>query len=605
MKFPYGISDFKKINTQGYFYCDRTDKIPVLEQSNSQLFIRPRRFGKSLVLSMLENYYDVARADEFDQIFGHLAIGKNPTRLRNSYFILRWDFSCVDITGSVSDLKKSLFNHLNARIEDFIMYYTHKGYELPPVKVNHEDALYSMESLLTSVKTTPYPIYLLIDEYDNFANTIMMGVQRDKTRYDALVHDEGILRTLFKAIKSSTSASSFDRVFITGVSPVVLSDITSGYNIAENIYFHHRLNDLCGFRQEEVRGVIEKIVDACNQDNQANQGGHAQGTARIEEALELMRTYYNGYRFAFGPGDYIYNPTLCLYFFKQFQEMCSYPRKMLDSNLAVDESKLEYIAQIPMGRDILLSMMEKDHQVKVTDISDRFGINQMLDEQSKNNTFLVSFLYFFGVLTLAGENDEGEILMKVPNLVMQALYVERVQRILLPEPADRDDGYFAAKQLYQKGNIEPLCEFVEKRFFTVFRNRDYRWANELTLKTAFLTLLYNDIMFIMDSEPEIHRRFADLTMIIRPDKRHFRISDVLIEFKFLSLKSLNLTGDGVRQLSEKEIFDMPQVKEALKEGQEQAVAYGKSLQKKYGNLRLQKFVVASLGFERVCFRKIS
>jgi len=371
----------------------------------------------------------------------------------------------------------------------------------------------------------------------------MMGVHRDKTRYDALVHDEGILRTLFKAIKSSTSASSFDRVFITGVSPVVLSDITSGYNIAENIYFHHRLNDLCGFRQEEVRGVIEKIVDACNQDTQADQGAQGQGTStgtgtgidkgtktststtKIEEALELMKTYYNGYRFAFGPGDYIYNPTLCL--------------------------------------------------------------------------------YFFGVLTLAGENDEGEILMKVPNLVMQALYVERVQRILLPEPADRDDGYFAAKQLYQKGNIEPLCEFVEKRFFTVFRNRDYRWANELTLKTAFLTLLYNDIMFIMDSEPEIHRRFADLTMIIRPDKRHFKISDVLIEFKFLSLKSLNLTGDGVRQLSEKEIFDMPQVKEALKEGQEQVVAYGESLQEKYGNLRLQKFVVASLGFERVCFRKTS
>jgi len=501
----------------------------------------------------------------------------------------------VDTTGNVNEIKQALFDHINSCINGFLLYYG--KYSIPDVEIDKKNAISSINNLISSIRMTQYPIYLLIDEYDNFANTIMMGVHRDKTRYDALVHDEGILRTLFKAIKSSTSNGKFDKVFITGVSPIVLSDITSGYNIAENIYFHHRLNDLCGFRQEEVRGVIEKIVDKCDLGDPVEE--------KIEDALELMKTYYNGYRFAFGPGDYIYNPTLCLYFFKQFQEMCTYPRKMLDSNLAVDESKLEYIAQIPMGRDILLSMMEKDHQVKVTDISDRFGINQMLDEQSKNNTFLVSFLYFFGVLTLAGENDEGEILMKVPNLVMQALYVERVQRILLPEPADRDDGYFAAKQLYQKGNIEPLCEFVEKRFFTVFRNRDYRWANELTLKTAFLTLLYNDIMFIMDSEPEIHRRFADLTMIIRPDKRHFKISDVLIEFKFLSLKSLNLTGDGVRQLSEKEIFDMPQVKDALKEGQEQVVAYGESLQEKYDNLRLQKFVVASLGFERVCFRKIS
>ncbi len=597
IKYPYGISDFKKIITKGYFYCDRTDKIPFLEQSDSQLFIRPRRFGKTLVLSMLENYYDVAKKDQFDELFGHLAIGKNPTRLRNSYFILRWDFSCVDTTGSVRDIKQSLFNHLNARIEDFIMYYTHKGYELPTVKVNHDDAIYSMESLLTSVKTTPYPIYLLIDEYDNFANTIIMGVHRDKTRYDALVHDEGILRTLFKAVKSSTSDGKFEKVFITGVSPVVLSDITSGYNIAKDIYFHPRLNDLCGFSQKEVSDVIEKIVDECDLNDPDGK--------KMDEALELIKTYYNGYRFAFSLDDYIYNPTLCLYFFEQFQEMCTYPREMLDDNLAADESKLEYIAQIPMGRELIVELIQKANVIAVSKVSKRFGIKDMLDERSKNNTFLVSFLYFFGVLTLAGENEEGEILMKVPNLVMQALYVERVQRMLLPEPADRDDGCFAAKQVYQKGNIKPLCEFVENRFFVVFRNRDYRWANELTLKTAFLSLLYNDILFIMDSEPEIRRKFADLTMIIRPDKRHFKIFDVLIEFKFLTLKSLNLTGDGTKLLSEKEIDGMPKVREALKEGGEQATAYGKSLEEKYGNLRLQKFVVLSLGFEKVCFRKIS
>jgi len=113
MKFPYGMADFKSIRTEGYFYCDRTDKIPLLEKSKSQLFIRPRRFGKSLVLSMLENYYDVAKTDEFDPLFGNLAIGKNPTKARNSYFILKWDFSCVDTTGSLEDLKRSLYNHLN------------------------------------------------------------------------------------------------------------------------------------------------------------------------------------------------------------------------------------------------------------------------------------------------------------------------------------------------------------------------------------------------------------------------------------------------------------------------------------------------------------
>ncbi len=468
---------------------------------------------------------------------------------------------------------------------------------LKSVKVNHDDAIYSMESLLTSVKTTPYPIYLLIDEYDNFANTIMMGVHRDKTRYDALVHDEGILRTLFKAVKSSTSDGKFEKVFITGVSPVVLSDITSGYNIAKDIYFHPRLNDLCGFSLKEVSDLIEKIVDECDL-------GDPDGK-KTKEALELIKTYYNDYRFAFSLDDYIYNPTLCLYFFEQFQEMCTYPREMLDDNLAADESKLEYIAQIPMGRELIVELIQKANVIAISKVSKRFGIKDMLDKRSKNNTFLVSFLYFFGVLTLAGETDDLKIRLKVPNMVIQSLYVERVQKMLLPEPATRDDGILAAEKVYQKGDIRPLCDFVEQNYFKVFKNRDYRWANELTLKTAFLTLLYNDIIFIMDSETKLSRRYADLTMIIRPDKRYGKVFDVLIEFKFLSLKSLNLTGNGARQLSKKEIYDISQVKDALNEGEDQVTSYGKSLEEKYGNLRLQKFVVASLGFERLSFKKIS
>lgn len=285
--------------------------------------------------------------------------------------------------------------------------------------------------------------------------------------------------------------------------------------------------------------------------------------------------------------------------------MCTYPRKMLDSNLAVDESKLEYIARIPMGRDILLSMMQKGHNLMVEDISDRFGIKEMLDDRSKNNTFLVSFLYFFGVLTLAGETDDLKIKLKVPNMVMQSLYVERVQKMLLPEPGTRDYGRLAAEKVYQKGDIKPLCNFVEHRYFTVFKNRDYRWANELTLKTAFLTLLYNDIIFIMDSETEVSRRYADLTMIIRPDKRYGKVFDVLIEFKFITLKKASMTGEQAIALPETDLYRVPEIKKALDQGKEQLKIYGNALEKKYGNLRLQKFVVAALGFERVCFRKIN
>jgi len=593
MKFPYGISDFKKINTQGYFYCDRTDKIPLLEKSDSQLFIRPRRFGKSLVLSMLENYYDVAKKDEFDAIFGNLKIGKNPTPLRNSYFILKFDFSCVDPTGSAEDVKKALFDHINVSIEGFYSFYQYKGYDLAEIKINYDNALYSLNSLINAVRITPHPVYLLIDEYDNFANTVMMGIQSTEKRYEAIVHDEGPLRTFFKAVKASTSGSMFDRVFITGVSPVVMSDITSGYNIAENIYFEPEFNDLCGFKQKEIEDVIKQIVDQCGFEKE-----------KIQEAVNLIKTYYNGYTFSHTVHERIYNPTLSLYFFKQFEKTCNYPRNILDSNLAVDESKLEYIAQISRGRDLLMNLVQKDQEVVISHIADRFGVKEMLTDKSRDNAFLVSFLYYFGVLTVAGDTEDLEVILKVPNLVMKSLYVERIQKMLLPEPGDRDDGRDAAKRVYQKGEMAPLCTFMEDRYLKVFDNRDYRWANELTIKTAFLTLLYNDIIYIMDSETEIDRRYADLTMIIRPDKRYGKIFDVLIEFKFVKLKDAGITADRAKQLSRDELMRIPEISQQLQDGEKQVYEYGKKLEQRHGNLRLQKFVVVALGFERVCFIKL-
>jgi len=197
-----------------------------------------------------------------------------------------------------------------------------------------------------------------------------------------------------------------------------------------------------------------------------------------------------------------------------------------------------------------------------------------------------------------------EVIFKVPNLVMLGLYVERIQKMLLPEPEDRDDGRDAAKLVYQKGDIAPLCKFMEERYFKVFHNRDYRWANELTVKTAFLTLLYNDIIYIMDSEKEIDRRYADLTMIIRPDKRYGKVFDVLIEFKFVKLKDASISAEQAKELSEDELCLIPEIAKQMEDGEKQVKEYGKKLEQRHGNLRLQKFVVVALGFERVCYRNV-
>ena len=586
MKFPYGICDFRKIVTQNFYYCDRTSYIPLLERGYYHLFLRPRRFGKSLLLSMLANYYDVAKAEEFDTLFGHLAIGKQPTPAHNHYFILQWDFSCVDPSGDAQQIKQSLYNHLNGCINDFVLNY--RNYLPQKVEIDREDALYSIKSLLAVVRQTDYPIYLLIDEYDNFANEALMGLRRGKAVYEALVFEEGPLKTLFKTVKSSTSDSIFDRMFITGVSPVVMSDVTSGYNIAEQISLKPRFNALCGFTETELSETLSDL--------EAPLG---------ETALELMRAYYNRYQFSLGAKEAIYNPTLALYFLKAFHDDGIFPRKMLDSNLATDDAKLRWLAQVPGGKTLLGDLNQEGHEARIQELEDRFGMNAILSDSSKDRRFLVSLLYYFGILTLNGETNEGELRLTVPNLVMQQLYVERLKQMLLPEPNERDTGVLAAKQLYTSGNMQPLAEFIEQHYFTIFRTPDYKWANELTVKTLFLSLLYNDTLYIMDSEPEVERRFPDLTMIVRPDMRRFNVFDVLIEFKYVKLGELKMSGEQLRKARLQTLQQIPLMQRQMAAATQQARDYGDALQRKYPDLRLKRFAVVAVGFERLWWEAVS
>jgi hypothetical protein len=592
MKFPYGICDFKEIVIQGYFYCDRTGCIPVLEQGKYQLFIRPRRFGKSLLLSTLFNYYDVAKATEFDQLFGHLEIGKSPTPLHNHYFVLRWDFSCVDPYGDVEDIRRSLHDHINACIQDFKVYYSE--YLKFEIKVDRQNAINTIKSVITASRSSGYSVYLLIDEYDNFANQVLMGVQHNnQKRYEALVFEEGPLRTLFKAIKASTSESLFDRIFITGVSPVVMSDITSGYNIAKNIYLNPKTNDLCGFRSDEVISAVHAVADACGLTD-----------AQRSDAVAMIQTWYNGYKFSPDAGDTVYNPTLVLYFLDALLESCKFPTDMLDENLAADGAKLDYIAQIPGGGQMLLDLVQEKARVAVSALAKRFGIRDLMNASGKDETFMASLLYYFGVLSQDTITEQGKLVLKVPNLVMRKLYVERIAELLIPNPQVRDEGKHAAERVYQYGDIGPLCAFVEEKYFRVFHTPDYRWANELTVKTAFLTLLYNDILYIMDSEPEIDRRRVDLTMIIRPDMRRYSILDVLIEFKFVSLSNAGLSGKAAKEMALEEFQSLPPMQKTMAEAETQAAAYGRILNDRYGNLRLRCFAVVSLGFERIWGKEV-
>ena len=585
MQFPYGLSDYSKLIQGGYFYQDRTDRIPLLEAAGDQLiFIRPRRFGKSLLLSMLEHYYDVKRAAQFEALFGHLAIGKNPTPRHNQYFVMKWDFSLVKAQGDVKEIEAALHRHINTAIKACAA-----NYGWHDIEITADDAVDSLSSLLIRVRREKQRLYLLIDEYDNFANDVLMA-GRKQTYYEALLYGEGLLKTVFKAVKAAAGGQGLDRVFITGVSPVVLSDMTSGYNVGENIYLDEAFNDLCGFTEAEIAAVLTRM---------AMVGGSWSAT----DALETMRTFYNGYCFSETGGERLYNPTLSLYFLKALQTKGRYPQEMLDENLAMDRGKLTYIAQLPHGEEVLIQALNGEEGVIIPRLARRFGVADVLTAV-KDQPFMASLLYYFGVLTFAGRGVLGKAILNIPNLVARSLYVERLRELWLPTYEDRQTIPRLAETVYLQGDLAPLVAFIEQRYLPVLSNRDYRWTNELLVKIAFLTLLFDDRLYMMVSETEVDHGYSDLSLIVRSDMRQFQALDLLLEFKYLSLKDLGLTGEQVRESTAAELAARPLIQAKLAEAADQAQRYGTALQTRYGLTDLRLFAVVGVGLERVVWRVV-
>ena len=593
LRFPYGFCDFYLLRTENFFYVDRTSHIRLIEEIGYQLlFLRPRRFGKSLLLSMLENYYDVAKTEEFDKLFGDLAIGQNPTEKHNQYFVMKWDFSMVRMSGNLTEIDQALHDYINGCIEQFHIYYQNRlNYQLT---VDKNNAIRSFQSVLAAVSQTPYQLYLLIDEYDNFANEVLMGRgETDPKYYNALLSAESSLKSFFRTVKSASSGQGLERVFITGASPILMNDMTTAYNVAKNIYFEPEFNELCGFKESEIEAVLTQIGKECGFEKE-----------KISQALSLIQTFYNSYCFSEFTSQQVYNPTLALYFLDSFQKNCRYPRRMLDSNLKMDLNKLTYLSRLPNGRAIIQQALEGSPPLVLSLLADRFGIDEMLEE-TQSNQFIITLLYYLGVLTLDGETELRELRFKIPNLVVRKLYVEHLFKRLLPQDTERETTRVLARNFYQSGDLQAICDLMTQRYFKVFDNRDYKTADELTIKTAFLTVLFDDVWYIMDSETVLDRRYADLTMILRPDCRHLPLRDFLFEFKYLKLSDVKKSGAELKELSLFELEDLEAVKEKLAESEGQLLDYQMRLESKYSDgLKLQLISVVAVGFERVVWKTL-
>ena len=401
---PYGMMNFAVIRRDDCYYVDKTRFIPIIEDADKFFFFnRPRRFGKSLTVSMLQHYYDIAAKDKFDALFGDLYIGKHPTSDRNSYLVLYLNFS--GIVGELHNYRKGLDAHCQTMFDYFCDIYADYLPQGIKEKLDEkEGAVEQFEYLFTECNKTNQRIYLFIDEYDHFTNAILADPE-SLHRYTNETHGEGYLRAFFNKVKAGTY-SSIERCFITGVSPVTMDDLTSGFNIGTNYSLSPKFNEMIGFTEEEVRQMLTYYSTT----------SHFNHT--VDELLDIMKPWYDNYCFAQGRyGETtMYNSNMVLYFVKNYLDNDGKaPQNMIESNIRIDYEKLRMLIrkdkEFAHDASIIQTLVNQGYITG--DLKDSFPATSITNPDN-----FVSLLYYFGMLTISG-TYKGKTKLTIPNQVVR------------------------------------------------------------------------------------------------------------------------------------------------------------------------------------------
>ncbi len=493
MKTPYGESNFKKVREQGFVYIDKTAHIAILEDQSSHLFLlRPRRFGKSLFISALEYYYDQNHADDFEALFGDLYIGQHPTLLKNTYQVLFMEFSGIT-TGTFEQVYSGFNTVVEVGLHNFIeRYHCDRTLirKLAEKTSPHEKMKVFFEALYDQ------KILLLIDEYDHFANAILA---EDFALFQKIVGKGGFVRSFYETLKTATQRGTLDRLFVTGVTPLMLDSLTSGFNIGENQSLKVEFNEVMGFTRDEVEELLQPIIQQC--------------ALNSDQLLDDMAAWYNGYRFHIDAAETVYNANMVLYFIKNFnRDKCTYPKRMLDENIASDYGKL-------MG---LFGIGDRDKNFAVLD--ELINQGSVLATQRRKFDFekgfdqddFVSLLAYMGFVTLADETLAGEV-FAIPNQVISELYfqyfkveLERRNQITI----SGRNQLLAVEALALRDDMQPITTELEK-VLQLLSNRDALWFDEAHIKSILLTLLYQSPVYFIRSEREMNRHYPDVMLLER------------------------------------------------------------------------------------------
>ncbi|GHT48329.1 hypothetical protein FACS189440_11640 [Bacteroidia bacterium] len=497
-RLPYGSSNYKSIRTQNYAYVDKTMYIEMLENENNpnQFFIRPRKFGKSLFFMTLSCYYDMNEAENFDQLFGDLYIGKHPTPERNSYAILQFDFSGMD-TSSEKGFVDSFSSNVQNVVRDFFRMYEPVFPEADKYVNQIDDekpGIKALDMVFYAAKQQNVKLYFIIDEYDHFANDLIaMGNRYGKDFYKAMIAANGLVRDFYERIKTSTKSIP-SRTFITGISPVMLDDLTSGYNIAEILTLNPKYNEMMGFTQEEVEWLMRETgVDA----------------SLINVDMEAC---YDGYLFNIDGKQRVYNPAMMLYFFNQIIQFKKPPIDLVDLNLKTDYGRLKKLVQNDNNRELLLQIV-KDGEI-VAEILRKFSIDMLND-----NSYFVSLLFYMGLLTIK-EPVMNKVRLVIPNYSIKTLYWEYLIQLMRETSPDMTIQSMqldeAITVLAMEGNAERFIDYVSQNAFSKLSDYDLQRFDEKYIKLMLLAYLFMSKIYVPMSEYEAVPGRADIYLQRNP-----------------------------------------------------------------------------------------
>ncbi len=556
-RIPYGRVDLKSVREDGLLYIDKTMYIEKLEQNNVLIYTRPRRFGKSMLTSMLAYYYSINEAENFEKIFKGLYVYDHPTPYKNSYYVLQFNFSGIE-TGSEVGLEEMNRQFSELVYNGVVNCITRYKFNIEINKNNNAAGI--LREFLTKYNQLEkeHKIYIMIDEYDHFTNGMLQG---DGKRFLSILGNSGFVRAFYEVIKENLEQLNppLERFFATGVTPLTLDSLTSGFNIATKITNNPLFTAMCGLTEDEVKYAI-KEADVPNP----------------EEVFNKMQENYDGYIFNKYDKSHIFNTTLVMYYLNTLQTLGFPPENLVDGNLAATGSKIENMAGL-INREENYKILDEllmNGEI-VANLTESFEL-----EKRFNKDDFISLLFYNGYLTIKEQNGM-ELKFHEPNYVTKTLYSSyflELTDIAKKYKIDTSEISSAIIELGQRGNIRPLVEKVSE-FLYHCSTRDKENFNEMNLKHVFSMILAFTSQFMTYGEYPAGQGFVD--MYIAKAANSLATYEAVVELKYLN-----------REKARKFNF-----KKSVKEAREQMERYLEDKRMK-DKENLKKFIVVFEGFDK-------